>query len=177
MRGLSQHWSTGMSLQAEKKSRLKRWILRGLGVMFVAGIFFSWMSYYYSFSFNLTNSLNGNMYLVKKRTLPQKGELIAFRIPKNPFYKENMMFIKIVGGVAGDVVARRDNIYYVNGKLIGPWHAKATSGQRLTKGPTGIIPADYYFVYTPHLRSFDSRYGRIGWIHKLKVVGTAVELF
>lgn len=166
-----------LTMSPATKSRLKRWLVRGLISMFVAGVFFSWASYYYSFSFNLTNSLKGTVYFVKKLEMPKKGELIAFNIPNNPFYKKDMMFIKIVGGVSGDKVTRRGDYYYVNGKRVGPWHASATSGQALTKGPTGVIPQDHYFVYTPHPRSFDSRYGRIGWIHKLKVVGTAVEIF
>ena len=161
----------------ETRVRLKRWTLRGLLVMFVAGVFFSWASYYYSFSFNLTKSLNGTLYFVKKRTYPHKGELIAFKVPDNPFYKKDMIFIKIVGGVPGDVVTRKGNDYFVNGQRIGHWHAKATSGQALTRGPVGVIPTDYYFVYTRHPRSYDSRYGRIGWIHKLRVVGTAKEVF
>ncbi len=166
-----------LAMYPETMARLKCWTLRGLSVMAIAGIFFSWVSYYYSVSINLTESLKGLVYLVKKKTYPVKDQLIAFTISENPFYKKNMVFIKIVGGVAGDVVTRRGNDYYVNDQRIGSWLAKASSGQAMTKGPVGIIPPDHYFVYTPHLRSFDSRYGRIGWVHRLKVVGTAVELF
>ena len=166
-----------LTIQPESRARLKRWTVRGLVALFVAGVFFSWVSYYYSFSFNMTKSLDGTVYFVKKLQFPKKGELIAFKISENPFYKKDMTFIKIVGGVEGDKVTRRGGHYFVNGNKIGPWHATATSGQALTKGPTGVIPEDHYFVYTPHPRSFDSRYGRVGWIHKLKVVGTAVELF
>ncbi|VAW82982.1 hypothetical protein MNBD_GAMMA12-3105 [hydrothermal vent metagenome] len=164
-------------MRYETRRRLKCWTLRGLLTILVAGLFFSWASYHYSISINLTESLPGHVYWVNKKYYPKKGELIAFKISENPFYKKNMMFIKIVGGLAGDMVTQKDNVYFINGRQVGRWHAQATSGQAMTKGPVGLIPEGYYFVYTPHSRSFDSRYGRVGWIHKLKVVGTAVELF
>lgn len=150
----------------------------------VAAVFLLWcavvliLSKYVEIGANRTASLPGYYYLVLKYNLPERGDLIAFRLPPgNRYYPDGILWVKVVGGVAGDLVNQYQGNYYVNGVFQGYAKPLSLQGDPLAPGPVGIIPAGHYYVHTPHQDSYDSRYQDIGWIPPAAVVGSAYRIF
>jgi conjugal transfer pilin signal peptidase TrbI len=111
-----------------------------------------------------------------KGALPQRGDIILFVPPSSSllqahFGKEPRPFGKIVSGVPGDVVTRKDRAFFVNGRLVARAKPASRRGEALALGPTGTVPKGCYFVTTPHKDSFDSRYAAIGWICRPSILG------
>jgi conjugal transfer pilin signal peptidase TrbI len=131
---------------------------------------------FYSIGFNITHSLDGYMYLIEKGTSPLKDGVYAFNPPKNP-YQNQHYFVKYVKGIPGDVVSWEGNDFFINGQKMGAYKPVSKEGMPLTKGFSGVIPYGYYFVWTPHVDSFDSRYGEIGLIHEKAFIGSAERIF
>lgn len=160
------------------RERFKRWSVKALIVCLSIGIVIEVLGIKYKMVHNYTESLPQPFFVVEKNILPEKGQFIAFRVPRNPYYQEGTEFVKIVGGVTGDVVSMdSERNFYVNGHLIGKAKEHSKTGQPLATGPVGRIPAGRYFVYTPHKDSYDSRYKDIGWVSKTQVVGKAITPF
>lgn len=126
---------------------------------------------------NATDSLPGLVYLVRPGEQPtSRGEAVAFRPPANRFYPERMVFVKQVLGLPGDHVTRSGRDFFINGEFVATAKWRARSGEPLSPGPVGVIPAGAYFVWTPHPDSYDSRYEDIGWIPAERLVGRARRL-
>lgn len=92
-------------------------------------------------------------------------------------YGKGLAFGKIVKGMPGDVVTRKGLDFYINGKYVATAKERATTGQPLNPGPTGVIPPGRYFVYAPNPNSLDSRYEITGWIRQERVIGKAIPIF
>lgn len=126
------------------------------------------------FSVNLTDSLPNWAFLVDRadRT-PERGELVVFAPPPNPWFKPGAVFAKHVAGVPGDRVERRDRDFWVAGRFVGRAKDHARDGSSVEAGPAGVIPSGRYFVVTDHPDSLDSRYADIGWIGRDRIIGVA----
>lgn len=122
---------------------------------------------------NIDQSLPGLFYQIEWGELPKRNDVAGIRVPKNPYYPEGAPFLKIIRGVPGDVVTCDGRKFFINGLFAGEAKEQTKRGNPLTLGPTGIIPADHYFVWTPHKDSYDSRYGEVGWVAKQNILGTA----
>ena len=108
--------------------------------------------------------------------VPQRGDIILFVPPPSPllethFGKEPKPFGKVVSGVPGDVVSRKDRAFFVNGRQVATAKPMSRRGETLALGPTGTVPKGCYFVTTPHKDSFDSRYAAIGWVCRSRILG------
>lgn len=161
-----------------KIRRFKRWL--GLTLALTASIWLISMacSPWLRLGINGTESLPGLFYLVLKNEVPKtRGDLIAFYPPTNRFYPPSMFFIKQVIGFPGDRITRKGVNFYLNDGYLGIAKTHSHTGEVLQPGPTGTIPQDKYFVWTPHPDSYDSRYEDIGWISKDRIIGRAVRLF
>lgn len=131
----------------------------------------------YRVEFNWTDSLPGYLYLIRLGELPsRRGELIEFRAPKNHFYREGEKFVKVARGMPGDLVRRKGRNFFVNEQFVGQYIDVSPSGLPLLPGPTGVVPADHFWVWTPHPYSLDSRYADIGLIGRDRIVGVAQRL-
>lgn len=111
-----------------------------------------------------------------KGAVPQRGDIILFVPPPSPlleahFGEEPKPFGKVVSGVPGDVVTRKDRAFFVNGRLVATAKPVTRRGETLALGPSGAVPKGCYFVTTPHKDSFDSRYAAIGWVCKSRILG------
>lgn len=126
----------------------------------------------YLLTINHTESLSNWAFIVDRMQSPKRGDLIYFVPPDNPYYKDTG-FVKIVAGVAGDVVSRVDSTFHVNGEPVCDAKSTSREGHPLAPGPVGIIPPDSYFIFTPHRDSYDSRYQDIGWVGRDRVIGVA----
>ena len=130
---------------------------------------------------NATDSLPNWAFFVEKRTLPERGQYVFFRVPKTPlivshFGQDVQPFGKLVYGVAGDVVTRTGANVSVNGTPIAMLKPVSKRGVALAPGPLGRVPDGCYFVGTPHRDGFDSRYADVGWVCRDQLVGTGVPV-
>ena len=154
------------------RTRLFRWLC-GVGFVVLLGLA---ASPFMKIGFNGTDSVDGYVFLIIKGVLPRKGELVAFWPPKNDFYQD-IWFVKYMKGVPGDEVIRQGQSFYLNGEYIGDAKKESTGGVALRPSDSGVIPNNYYFVWTGHANSFDSRYQQIGWIPQNSIIGSAYRIF
>ena len=122
---------------------------------------------------NIDQSLPGIFYEIDRGELPKRNEVAGISVPKNPYYPDGAPFLKIIRGVPGDVVTCDGRKFFINGVFSGEAKEQTKRGNPLTLGPTGVIPPDNYFVWTPHKDSYDSRYGEVGWVTTQHILGTA----
>lgn len=160
------------------RRRELRFFMYGLAALAVGYPVGNAIGGHYLLNINLTASLPYRVSVADKTARPGRGELLAFTMGTNKRFPPGTVAVKIVGGLSGDAVTMdEDRYFYVNGQRIGRAKPVSRKGEPLALGPTGRIPAGHYFVYTPHLDSYDSRYADIGWIAPEQVVGRASILF
>ena len=125
---------------------------------------------------NIDDSLPGLIYEIDRSNLPYRHDVVGIKVPANPYYPDGAPFLKIIAGMPGDTVTRKDRMFYVNGQFVAEAKEFTKAGNPLTPGPSGVIPPGHYFVWTPHKDSYDSRYNEIGWITTQHILGTARRL-
>lgn len=153
------------------RKNLFRWLCAmGFVVLLAWGV-----SPFVKLGFNATDSVDGLVFLIVKDSVPPKGGLVAFWPPENAFY-HNIWFVKYLKGVPGDRVERQGRLFYINGESMGYAKPASSSGVALRPSGGGVIPQGFYFVWTPHADSFDSRYAQIGWIPQNRLIGRAFRL-
>lgn len=163
-------------MNSRAKRILKRTFVGLSGALIGVAVVQAALSPWYLFGLNIDDSLPGYVYVVIRDELPVRLDIAAFRTPPNPYYPVGAPFIKVVLGVPGDSVTRDGREYSINGVPIGWAKEQTRNGQPLTPGPTGLLPPGHYFFWTPHIDSYDSRYGEIGWITTDRILGRAVRL-
>ena len=87
------------------------------------------------------------------------------------FGSKPQMFGKIVYGMPGDVVAHEGAAVTINGAPIGRIKPRTKTGEPLTPGAVGAIPAGCYYAGSPHPDGFDSRYAEIGFVCGRQLIG------
>lgn len=133
---------------------------------------------YYRITVSMTDSLPAHFYLLHIGQVPKRGDIAAYFAPANRFYPETRAgYMKIARGVAGDIVRCENHHFSINGEIVGVAKPMALNGLPLWPGPTGVLPPDEYFFWTPHPDSFDSRYSDVGWIRRSQVIGVARPIF
>jgi conjugal transfer pilin signal peptidase TrbI len=126
---------------------------------------------------NATLSLENWAFLVERGTKPRRGDIAFFVAPPNRIVTEHFgiptpPFGKRVYGIAGDRVRREGDVVSVNGRPVARLKPLTKSGERLTPGPTGIIPQGCYYMGSPHKDGLDSRYADIGFVCHKQILGT-----
>lgn len=127
-------------------------------------------------AFNGSVSLPGFLYVIRVGEMPERDQLVAFYPPHNRYYRDGMFFVKQVKGIGGDRIERRGVEFFVNGRHLATAKARSLKRQPLQLGPEGVLPDGYFWVWTPHPDSFDSRYADVGWIAPDRVLGRAYRL-
>ena len=151
-------------------------LLAGLGALALALTALGAFARGHALMINASPSLPYWALWTTKGAVPQRGDIILFVPPPSPllqahFGKEPKPFGKVVTGLPGDVVTRKDHAFFVNGRQVATAKPKSRRGELLALGPTGTVPKGCYFVTTPHKDSFDSRYAAIGWVCKSRILG------
>lgn len=163
-----------------KRWRLRRFrgrLLRLCAFLGALGLAYWAITPYAMLGWNATDSLPGRVYLIVKVQKPGLGDKVAFYPPKNPYYPQGIFFTKILLGGPGDVISHQGRDVYLNGRKIGTALAFDSYRHRpLHMAPAGLVPAGHYFVWTPHARSYDSRYADIGLIADAQILGRAYRL-
>lgn len=160
------------------RALLPRWrTLAALGVAALAYCGIRDWSNAHAFMINATDSLPNWAFFVEKHMLPKRGQYVFFRVPETKlirahFGEHPQPFGKLVYGIPGDLVTRDGNIVSVNGSPAAVLKTLSKRGEPLVPGPVGRVPANCYFVATPHKDGFDSRYAEIGFICAAQIVGT-----
>ena len=157
----------------------RRLNLRGLWLPLVLWIAAAYLAFgrAYLIAFNLTESLPGTLFLIERDTLPDRGELVAFRWQANWPYPKGSFFVKRLIGVPGSVVSAIDRDFFVDGHPVGRAKERARTGEALEIGSVGTIPEAQYYVAGEHPDSLDSRYQLPGWVARQQIVGTAYRIF
>ena len=118
---------------------------------------------------NNSSSLPNYMFVVtNEKNNIQKGDLIAFR--KAP---KAMLIIKKVIGIEGDRILIEKDKLFINDQMMGLVFTKTRGGMPLNPLQDKVVPKGKYFVWTPHLLSFDSRYNEMGLISLNQIQGKA----
>lgn len=168
------------SIEENRKKIFRERLVRGVEYLCVVVALLWVVSDHFRLAFNWTDSVPGSVFLIVKDTKPKKGELAAFNIPENDFYR-NIWFTKYVAGVEGDVfsTAEKDGFLhiYLNNKDMGIVKRKSRNGVELEPVTDGVVPKGHFFMWTPHVHSFDSRYAQIGLINEKNIIGSAINLF
>ena len=144
---------------------------------------------------NYTESLPDHVFITVKgwKTGLKRGDYVAYAFPSenpvSPFRKGDHM-VKIIGGVAGDLVVMKENRYFeiiqpgrdeivkvLGGSTLGMAKTLSRTGKPLDAGPVGVIPEGRFYVYAPHKDSLDSRYAMVGWITDQDILGRTFSLF
>lgn len=149
-----------------------------IGILVIYGTIFGYLKMTnQTIGFNVTESLPQTLFLVKKGESFSKGDLIqfAYKADEKKFLPDGAKIIKKVVGVPGDIVRFEGNYFFINGVEFGKAKAIARSGKPLTKNISKTLSEDEYFVFTPHIDSFDSRYIHMGYISNSQVVSKVVE--
>ncbi len=95
----------------------------------------------------------------------ERGDYLEFTPPIKSPWKS----VKIVKGIAGDVITIANRFVLLNDEIIFYAKPHARDGRPLTIIAEQTIPPDYYFLIGTHRDSYDSRYAEIGLIHKDKI--------
>lgn len=153
------------------------------GLVFVLVALLARINPKYDIHWNLSESIKATFFIVDKTALPNRGDYAAFNYYDftAEAYKLGIMdtppkvvFIKQVVGVAGDVVSQKNREFFVNGQSVGVAKVKSKKGRLLKANEfEGVIPFGFYYVYTPHKDSYDSRYADVGLIPVKEVKGKA----
>lgn len=125
--------------------------------------------------FNNSESLPGSIFLVIKNGEINRGDLVAFYPPKNPNYKT--WFVKYLVGLPGDKVREYNRDFFINDRFIGRAKEYSKQGIKLEKTTSRVIEKGFFFMWTPHKDSYDSRYQDIGLIPSDRVIGRAIRIF
>jgi len=133
---------------------------------------------FFTLAITVTQSLPYHVFLVVKGDLDiKRGDYVAWRWAGGGPYPEGLSFLKQVRGMAGDTVIAEGRSFYVNSEYMSTAKPRARTGEPLALGPTGVIPANHFYMYAPHKDSLDSRFALTGWVPLERVTGRAIPLF
>ncbi len=155
------------------------------------------LSFFFRIDINYTQSLPDHVFITVKgwKSGLKRGDYVAYKFPTedpySPFRKGDHM-VKIIGGVAGDIVAMNSSRGFSvaspgssghlalipgNDATLGVAKTHSKAGKPLSAGPVGEIPLGHYYVFAPHPDSLDSRYAMVGWISESDILGRTFSIF
>ena len=154
-------------------SHLRCWGVAYLAIALAAMLFKA----NFVFGINSSTSLPQHVFLIHKGEQPARGQYVAFRWESGGPHPAGTTFVKILAGMAGDMVARKERDFFINGEFIGTAKTHSNSGAPLELAAAGVIPPGRYFVRAPHPDSLDSRYRLPGLVTQDQIVGRAYAFF
>lgn len=119
------------------------------------------------FTINLSTSIPAGIYLKLPLDDIKKGDIVIFDMPEDIdkfvhereyIVKKCHSFIKIVGGIEGDRIEKKDNFLYINNEKIGKISLTDTIGRRLPQIENFKVSKNKFFPIGSHINSFDGRY-------------------
>lgn len=127
---------------------------------------------------NATPSLPNWAFIVDIGKTPSRGDYIVFdmkqtELVRSVFGDTAQPWVKFAYGIAGDRVTVSGQMVLINGKPIARAKSFSRKAMPLHIAQTGVIPRGCYYVGTPHVDGFDSRYADVGLVCRHQVIGTA----
>jgi len=179
----------------------KKLFLYSLAVLLLFFILFNYLSSKISIALTIKGQecFPNRFWLIRKGVVPERGEYVAF---KNYKVDGRATWIKIISGKEGDRVEvielsdkDRFRVFFdeiggdltvrgyvflhsidpLNGTQVFEAFEKDTSGRELPMIEEGRIPGGKYFVSSPAVRSYDSRYW--GLVDESEIIGKAYPIF
>lgn len=140
--------------------------------VFMGIAFVGCMAFFVEFLYSETPSWPYSYFLHLKRITPVKGDMGVF------WHKgRGQKIIKRVIGTAGDkIVQDSEGMIWVNNQKIGKPFSHGSDGKSLHSIKAQTIPEGYVFMYSPHEKSFDSRYQEVGLIPLKILMGKVIPL-
>ncbi len=116
--------------------------------------------------------------IMKNKKPTNRGDIFVFWVKNNSFYKQDVKFIKKLGGGEKDIIqVTTDNRVYVSSVERGTAKKTSLTGLPLNVIAAQAIPKGKFYAYGEHKDSFDSRYQEIGLIDEKDIIGTAIFVF
>ena len=179
----------------------KKLLLYSLALLLLFFLLFHYLSSKISIAFTIKGQecFPYRFWLIRKGVIPERGEYVAF---KNHKVDGRATWIKIISGKEGDrveVIELSDkerfrafsdeigreltikgyvflhSIDSLNGSEVFEAFEKDTKGRDLPMIEEGRIPEGKYFVSSPAVRSYDSRYW--GLVDESEIIGKAYPIF
>ena len=122
---------------------------------------------------NISSSISPGIYLRLPLDKLNRGDIVIYDMPKDidKFVHEREYiinkchsFIKVVGGLEGDLIENKKNILYINNNKVGEISLTDTIGRELPQIKDFVVSKDYFFPIGNHKNSFDGRY--YGQVHQ-----------
>ena len=175
---LQANWLIYYAKEKAKYPRFYPFFYKNVIPMVLGFVCLVWMfSKYFSLVLNASSSLPERWFLLFLLDLSMnKGQYIAVKMIAGPHQGEDAL--KIVKGVAGDVVTEKNREFFINGESVGRAKEYSSSDVKLEMNAfRGKIPTGKIWVYAPHRDSFDSRYAWQGLIDASRVVGRVYAIY
>lgn len=148
-----------------------------LGFIFL-GLVIGWVvQSNFVFGWNVSESLPYHAFVARKGTVPDRGDLVAFRWHGGGHYPVGAVFMKIAAGVPGDTVERAGREFLINGRPVGAAKPFSMRGEPLEAAEPGRLGEGEYYVMAPNKDSLDSRYKLVGRVSRSEIIGKAHVLF
>jgi conjugal transfer pilin signal peptidase TrbI len=141
------------------------------------GAFLLIFQHYFTLGYNNTPSIPMNFFVVIKGAEVHRGDVMVFHWKGDRRHPQGELFVKYVKGVPGDVVTVKGSEFFVNGKSVGQAKARDHYGELLQPNQPGTLGPDEYYGYGTHPKSMDSRYAKVGYIHRRDILGRAIPIF
>jgi type IV secretory pathway protease TraF len=155
-----------------RRCRIKKSIKKGLISFGVGFVVCGFISEQVRFIKSPTDSLPEHYFVQLTKFTPTKGDLT---IVHNQFYGGSL--IKKIIGQAGDRIST-DAVgdLWVGQKLVGKVYPQTGEGKKLTRTKDQVIPEGEVFLYSPHPKSFDSRYQEVGLVPVVALEGLVIAI-
>lgn len=161
------------------KKRFYIYAISSILIVTVISIFLRtyFMNNYY-LALNFTPSLTERIFILDKHSNIdnlKKDDIVGFRYMDDdyPFYKKGESFIKYIACMEGDELVIENNQVSCNGKYLGSQIKQDSKGNILPQFSfNGKIPKDKFFMWTPFVKSYDSRYW--GFVDRNDILGKSI---
>lgn len=147
------------------------------GVPLVLGLAILATKPWLDFTFNQSESLPGVLYVTVKGLAARQNDLVAFHWHGGYHYAPGSMFIKRLSGMPGQTVVMKGREVWLSGEYMGYAKPFTKKGLPLEAAKSHTIAFGQYFVTTPHVDSFDSKYAAVGDIYQKDLIGRTYEVF
>lgn len=102
---------------------------------------------------------------------PQRGDVVIFKFPDD----ENVLFLKRIIGLPGDIVEIKNDKIYINDKeLNDPYKRESMKGNY---GPYKVPEGQYFMLGDNRNNSEDSRFWQQKYVSKDKILGKAEFIY
>ena len=169
-------------IQEIKEWRLRRFrfrLRRFLKIMFLTVSCYMIISNWFFLAFNVSESIQGTIFLVLVEQKTKKGELVTFKAKKSLVDAIGMEeWTKFVCGVEGDVISHRERETFINNVKVGEAIVRSKLFKKnMEMTNDGVISKGFVFVCGTHKKSFDSKYKLVGLVDEKTFIGRAIRLF